>query len=190
MNTARETLTPIGYLLHRMEHAVGMKDNLLNTPGEKFIDLLIVGLRIYEGDRAPFDPMFMRVLAGIAVGALYDALGEEGVGFRLAAQEEENPQAVYDMAGLVATCAAMDRIQARIAKGLEPAFADEADLKARLSREVGGDIHICTPEESGYERACRVCGCTHSTPCIDAIGAACRWVGRDLCSACVGKEKR
>jgi hypothetical protein len=33
-------------------------------------------------------------------------------------------------------------------------------------------------------RRCRVCGCTDVTPCIDALGQPCAWVGPDLCSAC------
>ncbi len=30
------------------------------------------------------------------------------------------------------------------------------------------------------ERACRICGCTHETPCAGGCG----WAGADLCTAC------
>ena len=33
-------------------------------------------------------------------------------------------------------------------------------------------------------RRCRVCGCTNSSPCMEADGFPCCWVERDLCSAC------
>ena len=39
-------------------------------------------------------------------------------------------------------------------------------------------------------QTCRVCGCTHVTPCVHKMsGDTCWWVEDDLCSACVGKEK-
>lgn len=31
---------------------------------------------------------------------------------------------------------------------------------------------------------CHVCGCTETTPCIDAAGVPCAWVTAELCSAC------
>lgn len=34
------------------------------------------------------------------------------------------------------------------------------------------------------EQACRVCGCTYNSPCIDKNGRACHWVDEDLCSGC------
>ena len=37
-------------------------------------------------------------------------------------------------------------------------------------------------------RKCRVCGCTHFTPCIDKrTGEPCHWVEKNLCSACAKK---
>jgi hypothetical protein len=40
-------------------------------------------------------------------------------------------------------------------------------------------------------RACRKCGCTHTTPCVDPrTGATCHWVAMDLCSACAPKAKK
>lgn len=51
-------------------------------------------------------------------------------------------------------------------------------------------IRLCAhglfiPFEDAAERACRVCGCTDSTPCE----GGCEWVEADLCSACAFKEK-
>jgi hypothetical protein len=31
---------------------------------------------------------------------------------------------------------------------------------------------------------CHVCGCTETTPCIDALNRPCAWVTPTLCSAC------
>ncbi len=40
-------------------------------------------------------------------------------------------------------------------------------------------------------RACRVCGCTETTPCVDPeSGDSCSWVEPDLCSACADKPKK
>ncbi len=40
----------------------------------------------------------------------------------------------------------------------------------------------------GGSRKCRVCGCDDLHACITGAGP-CYWVAKDLCSACVGKEK-
>lgn len=34
------------------------------------------------------------------------------------------------------------------------------------------------------EKACRICGCTYGSPCMDEHGQACHWVEEDLCSGC------
>jgi hypothetical protein len=40
-------------------------------------------------------------------------------------------------------------------------------------------------------RACRECGCTESTPCIDPVsGDPCSWAEKDLCSACQEKMQK
>lgn len=43
---------------------------------------------------------------------------------------------------------------------------------------------IFIPFEDRIEAACRVCGCTETTPCA----GGCAWVEPDLCSACAFKE--
>lgn len=42
------------------------------------------------------------------------------------------------------------------------------------------------PEMRDDTRACRVCNCTHATPCETAYGP-CGWSEADLCTACVGR---
>jgi len=38
-------------------------------------------------------------------------------------------------------------------------------------------------------RTCRVCGCTDNMPCVYLkTGFTCRWVAKDLCSACQVKD--
>ena len=44
------------------------------------------------------------------------------------------------------------------------------------------DLLADTPDKGG-EQACRVCGCTHYTPC----DGGCYWVEPDLCSSCAGE---
>lgn len=40
------------------------------------------------------------------------------------------------------------------------------------------------------ERACRRCGCTYFSPCVDSVGMSCAWVAKDLCSACMTKAEK
>lgn len=44
--------------------------------------------------------------------------------------------------------------------------------------------------ETGSEPACKVCGCTESTPCIDDLRGACWWVADHLCSHCSQPDAR
>lgn len=37
--------------------------------------------------------------------------------------------------------------------------------------------------------ACRICGCTDYTPCIDPGGEPCCWVEDDLCSQCAPESE-
>lgn len=57
-------------------------------------------------------------------------------------------------------------------------ITDEAGLRKRM---------LALFKSAGV-RACRVCGCTEVTACEDLPGEACRWVSKDLCSACVRKQ--
>jgi hypothetical protein len=48
---------------------------------------------------------------------------------------------------------------------------------------------ICVAKEKKIRSSkCRVCGCTHHTPCINMIGEPCHWVEKDLCSCCAASE--
>ena len=33
-------------------------------------------------------------------------------------------------------------------------------------------------------RTCRYCGCTVNSPCVNQSGAACSWIGPDVCDFC------
>lgn len=61
--------------------------------------------------------------------------------------------------------------------------------RAALSEPFNRLIDVAfPPEPADPDRACRVCGCTHTTPCFKN-GEPCAWAEPDLCTACVGKEQ-
>ena len=47
---------------------------------------------------------------------------------------------------------------------------------------------LASVNRAGYERRCRVCGCSDfdCRTCVWRTGRPCTWVARDLCSACWG----
>lgn len=80
------------------------------------------------------------------------------------------------------------------AVGLARVFSDEVVAQTVDSTEhlVCHKCYLETSlpelEGSSEERACRICGCTETTPCVDDRGFPCSWVESDLCSACDDKE--
>jgi hypothetical protein len=71
-------------------------------------------------------------------------------------------------------------------------------LHPALVAEIARRWQIKLPPIPGSEaaaatkvRTCRVCGCTENMACIDKkTGQPCRWVAKDLCSACKGKKAK
>ncbi len=53
---------------------------------------------------------------------------------------------------------------------------------------VRAPAHLEGNHRPRTERACRVCGCTELSACVDADGTPCCWMDDDLCSACAGRS--
>ena len=73
---------------------------------------------------------------------------------------------------------------AKPAKGKQAEAAEDGEDEWEHEKPLGRPVK----KRAGVQ-TCRVCGCTHVTPCVHKIsGDTCWWVEDDLCSACVGAE--
>jgi hypothetical protein len=74
-------------------------------------------------------------------------------------------------------CVALGKIALR----LRAATKDHVPLRKLVQRTNPGGA-----TKHPQDRACRRCGCTQATACLDArLLQSCCWVERDLCSACL-----
>lgn len=95
----------------------------------------------------------------------------------------------------------------RIAAGIAPdalaisqdaVEAIEADVRAPTDIELQAmawafhfdDVVLIGLARGILSRLCRACGCSEFDPCVDDVcGLTCRWVERDLCSACADRAR-
>ena len=59
---------------------------------------------------------------------------------------------------------------------------DRAAVEAEVA--AGQKKPAKTKANGQAPRACRVCGCTETTPYLDGFDQPCHWVAKDLCSQC------
>lgn len=69
-----------------------------------------------------------------------------------------------------------------VAHALQPVFPFDVRVLMSLVRLQDG-------EQISAPRICSVCACTERDPCDDH-GRGCYWAGPEICSCCVGAEKR
>jgi len=125
---------------------------------------------------------------------LKDVEKKGNVFFKYANMTKEEYKALYLEVAKEVVDKALPKEKAKVIKAEKAAAPHGKDIKKAASGAAEAKPRKAKkPEKKAKqdddEQRCRICGCTHFTPCIDPGGDSCFWVEDDLCSSCATEEQ-